>query len=253
MNEPTLNNNITPHNPLEGQRPQFNINLHDGTDEQVTIVIVHKDRPEYLNLCLQSIAVTSFNYNIEIIVVDNGSGEESLSFLSDIEETGDDIKVIRNKTNEYWAAAANKGAEAADKNSKYIIFMHCDVVVTNAAWIDFLINVSESEESGFVGVDYGAYSMGKQKIEFLEDYCCLFSKECWNDIGPWETKLPQVGTSFVMTMKAQNAGYKPQLMKNPICHHYRIFSLGINEWERFTEDAMVTIPKLITDIRTRAI
>ena len=68
----TITNQPIPHNPLTGQRPEINIPLHDGSDEQISIVIVHKDRPEYLNLCLQSITVCSFNNNYEIIVVDNG-------------------------------------------------------------------------------------------------------------------------------------------------------------------------------------
>jgi hypothetical protein len=69
-------NSITPHssqmsyNPLEGDRPELSVKLHENTDEHVSIIIVHKDRPEYLNICLQSIAVTSFNNNYEIIVVD---------------------------------------------------------------------------------------------------------------------------------------------------------------------------------------
>ena len=55
-----MSENITPHsnsaeyahNPLEGNRPELNIKLHENTDEQVSIIIVHKDRPEYLNICL---------------------------------------------------------------------------------------------------------------------------------------------------------------------------------------------------------
>src|SRR3954471_11505742 len=113
-----------PYNPLEGSRPEFTINLHDGSEEQVSIIVVHKDRPEYLNICLQSIAVTSFNNNYEIIVVDNGSGRESQDFLDDIK---DEVKVVRNEKNLYWGPAASKGVAAADRNSKYIVFLHCDV------------------------------------------------------------------------------------------------------------------------------
>jgi glycosyltransferase involved in cell wall biosynthesis len=247
---PEATNQITPHNPLEGPRPEFTIPLHDGSEEQVSIIIVHKDRPEYLNICLQSIAVTSFNNNYEIIVVDNGSGKDSQEFLDDIEG---EVKLVRNEKNLYWAAAANKGAAAADKKSKYLIFMHCDVVITNPAWIDLLINVSESQSSGFVGVDFQSYLMANQKVEFIQEYVCLISRECWEDAGPWEETLPQVGTSFIFTMKCQTKGYKPQVMKNPIAHHYRIFSLDINEYERLTEQAMRTIPKLVTDLKTQAI
>ena len=105
----------------------------------MSIIIVHKDRPDYLNLTLQSIAVNSFNNNYEIIVVDNNSGEESQAFLNEIES---DCKVIRNKENLYFSKAANIGAKHASPTSKYFIFLHCDVVILHPAWIDVLINIS---------------------------------------------------------------------------------------------------------------
>ena len=43
---------ITPHNPLEGERPELTLDLNDGSEEHIAIVIVHKDRPEYLNICV---------------------------------------------------------------------------------------------------------------------------------------------------------------------------------------------------------
>lgn len=239
-----------PHNPLEGPRPEFKIDLHDGSEEQVSIVVVHKDRPEYLNICLQSIAVASYNNNYEIIVVDNGSGAGSQDYLDAIK---DEVKVIRNERNLYWSAAANKGAQAADKNSKYIIFMHCDVVILNPAWIDLLINVSESQGSGFVGTELQSYYMQQQKVDFIQEWLCMFSREAWRDLGPWPEQLPQIGSAFLMTLKGQMKGYKPQQMRNPIAHHYRAFSLDINEFERLTEQAMATIPKMISEIRSRAV
>jgi GT2 family glycosyltransferase len=239
-----------PHNPLEGERPELSVKLHDTTDEHLSIVVVHKDRPEYLNICLQSIAVTSFNNNYEIIVVDNNSGKESQDFLSEIEG---EVKVVRSDKNLYWSAACNKGAAAADKNSKYIVFLHCDVVVLNPAWIDLLINVSEGQQSGMVGVESQSYMVGTQRMEFLQDYTLLFTREAWSTIGPWPEELPQIGGSFILTVRAQSAGYKPQIMKNPIVHHYKVFSLDTNEFERMTEQAMVTIPKLMTDLQSRSV
>ena len=241
-------NPITPHNPLEGDKPELNIQLHQGSEEHVSIIVVHKDRPEYLNICLQSIAVTSFNNNYEIIVVDNNSGKESQDFLKDIE---DEVKVVRNDKNLFWSAACNKGVQAADVNSKYFIFLHCDVVVLNPAWMDLLINVSEAQQSGFVGIDTQSYMLGNQKVDFLQDHILLVTRDAWKDIGPWPENLPMVGGSFIMTMKAQIKGHKPQIMKNQIIHHYRIFSLDINEFERMTEQAMVEIPRLMSDIQSR--
>lgn len=237
-----MSKNITAHNPLEGNKPELSIDLHDGSEEQISIIIVHKDRPAYLNICLQSIAVASLNNNYEIIVVDNGSGQDTQDFLDDIK---DEVKVIRNSENKYWSKAANQGAAAADKNSKYFIFLHPDVVVLNPAWMDLLINVSESQGAGVVGVDMKAYYMQQQKIDFVEEYCMLVTRECWEDAGPFSEELPVVGPGFIFTLSAQSKGHKPQVIKNNIVHHYRIFSFDINSYEMFTEQAMVTIPKLM--------
>lgn len=244
-----MSQNLT-HNPLEGDRPELTVKLHENSEDRVSIIIVHKDRPEYLNICIQSISVTSFNNNYEIIVVDNGSGKETQDFLDEIDGQ---VKVVKNSTNLYWSEACNKGVQAADKNSKYYIFLHCDVVILNPAWIDLLINVSESQHSGFVGVDTQTYMMGNQKVDFLQEYVLLMTKECWDDIGPWPVQLPQIGPSFIMTLKAQNNGHKPQIMKNQIVHHYKIFSLDISEFEQLTESAMATLPKLMSDVQSKAL
>lgn len=246
----TDNHQITPHNPLEGEKPELNINLHDGSEEQVSIIIVHKDRPEYLNICLQSIAVCSTNNNYEIIVVDNHSGQDSQEFLSEI---AGDVKVVRNEKNLYWSGACNKGVEVADKNSKYFIFLHCDVAIINKAWIDLLINVSEAQGTGMVGVNLSSYLMQNQKVDFIEEYCLLLSRECWEDVGPWPEAVPLVGASFIFTVKAQTGGFKPQIMKNPICHHYKIFSVDINEYEKLTEQAMASIPRLLREVQTQTV
>jgi GT2 family glycosyltransferase len=86
-----------------------------NVQDSVSIVIVHKDKPEYLNIALQSIAVNSINNNYEIVVVDNASGADTQTFLDDLEK---DVKVVRSDKNLYFSAAANLGFRHADKNSK---------------------------------------------------------------------------------------------------------------------------------------
>ena len=233
----------TPHNPLEGQRSELTINLHEGTEEMVSIIIVHNNRPEYLNLCLQSIAVCSFNNNYEVIIVDNGSGKESQDFLDELS----DCKIIRNEKNLFWSEAANKGAAAADKNSKYFIFLHHDVVILNPGWIDLLIQVSQSQNAGMVGTEIHSYTLQNQKVDFIQEWCCLVTRDTFNDVGGWPEKLPQVGAAFIFTAKCQIRGHKPQIMRNTIAHHYKIFALDINDYERFTDQAMITLPQLLRE------
>jgi len=236
-----------PHNPLEGNRPELSINLHDGSEEQISIVIVHKDTPEYLNIALQSIAVTSFNNNYEVVVVDNGSGKDSQDFLDEIEN---EVKLVRNEENLYWSEACNRGFAVTDPNSKYVVFLHSDVVITNPSWLDVLLNVSESQNSGMVGCDTGTYMIQGNKVNFIQDWLVLFTRECFEKAGPWPIELPQIAHSFVLTMKAQNKGYKPQIINNQLAHHYQIFSLDISEHERMTEKAMSVLPGLLRVARS---
>lgn len=242
-----------PYNPLEGKRPTLSFNLHDGSDERVSIIVVHKDKPEYLNICLQSIAVTSVNSNVEIIVVDNNSEKkDSIDYLQELEEQG--IKVVRNSKNLYWSPAINRGVEAANKNSKYFVFMHCDVVVLTSGWLDLLINVSEGNESGMVGVQLDSYSMQNQKVDFIEDWCVLITRECWQTVGPYNEELPVLGASFLFTLKAQNNKFNPQVIRNDgIVHHYQIMSIKYSDYERFAEKAQKDIPQFIRKLQTESL
>lgn len=214
--------------------------IEQNHDEQVSIIVIHRDRPQYLNICLQSIAVCSVNNKYEIIVVDNGSKvKDAVDFLDSLGES--ECKVIRNKENLWWSKAANQGAKAADKNSKYFIFMHSDVVVTNRAWIDLFINVSESEDSGLIGTSMSSYVLENKKQLFIEETCMLVSRECYQDCGPFSEELPMIGAPFLFTMACAHAEYKPMTLSTPVIHHYGIFGVDANEFAKLSEKARTAI------------
>lgn len=238
---------------VEPEKPSFK--MTPSSDEQVSIIIVHRDKPAYLNMALQSIAVTSLNSNYEIIIVDNCSEtQDAQDYLKDLETQ--DCKVIKCKENFWWSKAANIGAKAASKDSKYMIFLHHDVVILNPGWIDMLINVSESQDAGVVGVSMDSYEMddinGKRTdVDFIEEWCMLITKECWQDCGPFSEKLEQVGAAFLYTMSAQWHNHKPQVIRNPLVHHYGVFAMDINDYNRFRKKAGSLIPELMRDIQTK--
>jgi len=235
---------------LDPTKPQFILDLKNHLHDYVSIIIVHKDKPEYLNICLQSIVVSSANNNYEIIVVDNNSGAETQEFLNDIQ---DQVKVVRNKENLYWSAAANKGIQAADPNSKYFIFMHSDVVILNPAWIDLLINVNDSNNAGMVGLETASCTVFSKNVTFVQEWCVLISKDCMRKIECWPEELPLIGHSFIVTMKCQLKGYKPQVMQNNIAHHYRVFGVDINEYERLDELAKENLVSAYQKAQSRSL
>ena len=227
--------------------PELTLNLNDGTNEQVSIIVMHHNKPAYLNICVQSIHNCSHLNNYEIIVVDNNSDQETQEYLDMLEEEG--IKVVRNKENRYWSAAANQGVKAADPNSNYFIFLHDDTVVLDPSWVDILVGISSSKDAGIVGTSLGEYYIDKQRIQYIHEWCMLVSRRCWQDCGPWEEELPLVGMSFILTLKAQMKGYKPQSTGNSIVHHYKVFSLDPSEYEKMNEKSKGMLSKLIQNLR----
>lgn len=223
-----------------------------NSDERVSIIVIHKDKPEYLNACLQTIAICSVNNDYELIVVDNGStSQDAIDFLDDLENNSECDKVIRNKENLWWSKAANQGAKAADKNSKYFIFLHSDVLITNRAWIDLLINISESEDAGLVGLSMQNYAMDNKKQDFIEEWCMMTTRECYEDCGPFVEELPQIGAPFIFNMACYYAGHKLRVLKTPIAHHYAIFGVDINDFATFRRAAKTDIYKHWSKVPSR--
>lgn len=130
--------------------------------------------------------------------------------------------------------------------------MHYDVAIINPAWIDLLINISEAQGSGCLGVESATYQFDKKRLDFIQEWLLLVSRNCWKDCGPFVEELPQVGAPFMFTMKAQHRGYKPQLVgKLPIAHHYRAFAIDYADYEVFSERASAVLPKLIIDMQNK--
>lgn len=238
------------HNPLEGNKPELVFNLNESVHEAISIIIVHKDRPEYLNICLQSIAVNSANNSYEIIVVDNNSGPETQAFLEDIQN---DVKVVRNDKNNYWSHALNQGIKAANPHTKYFIFMHSDVVILNPSWMDLFVNVCEANTSGMVGLETSSYFINGQKIDFIQEWCMMMTRDGLNKIGMWPEQLPLIGHSFIMTIKAQINGLKPQVMKNNLAHHYKVFGVDVNEFDRMNDEAAALLPRIYQQAQSRTL
>lgn len=84
----------------------------------VTVVIVHHNRPEYLNACLAGFAAQS-DPDFNLVIVDNGSEQlPSLKGFPDL-----DIRLVRN-LNTYPGHARNLGAEVAD--GRFLLFFDDD-------------------------------------------------------------------------------------------------------------------------------
>ena len=89
-----------------------------------TFVILSYQNLDYIKACIESIRLTCEPSGYEIVVVDNGSGEEVVSYL----KAQNDIKLILNEDNRGFPAGCNQGIEAAS-NGNDIFLLNDDTVM----------------------------------------------------------------------------------------------------------------------------
>ena len=142
---------------------------------KVSIIIPIFNKREYTQKCLESIFLCGFGSehgdDFEVIVVDNGSTDDSFEYLNGLKSglTGDqkgvakkNLTVIHNEKNLGFAKACNQGAGAA--KGEYLMFLNNDTVVTKG-WLDILVKELDSDSDGTSGkIGAGAKIAADAKI-----------------------------------------------------------------------------------------
>jgi len=112
---------------------------------EVSIVIPVYNKWPYTAACLNSLADATGSRSFEVIVVDDGSSDESETMLRGI----DGLTYVRNEQNLGFVGSCNRGAGLA--RGAFLVMLNNDTEVTSG-WLDELIETLEQEPgAGLVG------------------------------------------------------------------------------------------------------
>jgi len=114
----------------------------------VSILVLTRDGLEHLKVLIPALFENTKEINYELIVVDNNSKDDSISYL---ENCGYDIDitVIKNASNETFSKANNRAAERA--KGKYLVLLNNDVEPMRG-WLHSLLHAEQTNEKiGSVG------------------------------------------------------------------------------------------------------
>ncbi len=110
---------------------------------KVSVIIPVFNRLDFTKKCLQSLFYrTNGNIPFEVIVVDNGSSDQTPNFLKEASKIWSSLKVILNSENLGFAKACNQGASIAQ--GEYLLFLNNDTEV-RAGWLDPLVNILDKD------------------------------------------------------------------------------------------------------------
>jgi GT2 family glycosyltransferase len=101
----------------------------------VSIVMLNRDGAAHLRRCLPALAATSYR-DLELVVVDNGSQDESVSILTAL-SPGFPVRIVRNAENRSFSDGNNQGL--AESRGEIILFLNNDVEPIDVGWLGYLV------------------------------------------------------------------------------------------------------------------
>ena len=147
-----------------------------STHPLVSVVIPHYAGTEILSECLTSLKNCSYP-NLEIIVVDNASPDDSVYF---IKSNFLSVILIQSEYNRGFAGGCNFGAQHA--KGKYLLILNNDTI-HDPDWIDPLVKMMESSPKisavqpkilNYDNRDYFDYAGACGR--FMDKYCFPFAR-----------------------------------------------------------------------------
>jgi GT2 family glycosyltransferase/Flp pilus assembly protein TadD len=224
-------------------------------DELASIMILCCNQMDYTRQCLQSV----FRHTrepYELILVDNGSTDETPAYLEDIRNRPGPVRVrvLRNNCNRGYPGGCNQAL--AEAHGQYLVFLNNDTLVT-AGWLDGLIGwlINHWPKAGMVGavtnysrppqqipVDYpdlvsglASFAARRQRdfagqaleVERLTGFCLLARRDVLQRVGGFDERY---GLGFFddddLCVRVLAAGWQLLLALNVFVHHYgsRTFS-----------------------------
>lgn len=150
---------------------------------RASVIIVTYNNLSLTRLCLESLFRNTDYPNYEVIVVDNNSSDDTQSYLMELSELHDNLKIILNETNLGFAKANNQGIRQS--TGDYIVLLNNDTV-TPGGWLSRLLKHLSDPKVGMVGPvtnfvgNEARLQVGYRAVAEMEEFA---QDQTWNNHG----------------------------------------------------------------------
>lgn len=206
-----------------------------------SIIIVNYNSRPFLEACLNNLQINT-SPPFEIIIVDNHSTDDSITFLQRIKKTG--IRTIYNESNAGFAKACNQGINLAE--GKILVTMNPDVLITRG-WLERMVwhlhNNSLTLAVGPKGIGIGGrqaalplsysskleaanrkfaaiYHHQSEPVKYLIGCLFLFDRCLIKEIGYFDEELPLGADDFDISLRIRKAGYQLRIARDVLIKHF---------------------------------
>lgn len=113
---------------------------------KLSVIIVNYKVKHYLEQCLRSVAEASRGIAVEVIVVDNASGDGSVEYLR---ERFPDVTIIASEENLGFARANNLAIR--NSHGQYVLLLNPDTIVAEETFSNFISFMDSTPDAGGCG------------------------------------------------------------------------------------------------------
>jgi GT2 family glycosyltransferase len=116
---------------------------------RASIIIPFRDEPRLLRTCLESLAATTTQEQVDYVLIDNGSSDLEIATLLERLESRPDVHVLSDDRPFNWASLNNVGAEVA--SGDVLVFLNNDIEARRQGWLGGLMAHALRADVGAVG------------------------------------------------------------------------------------------------------
>jgi GT2 family glycosyltransferase len=209
----------------------------------VSICIPNFNGADYIEQCLRSVLAQERDYEIEIVLHDDASTDNSLNI---IREQFPEVHVIASKNNAGFCISNNRMVEYA--HGKYILLLNNDAILRPGSLRAFLIDTEAADIPGIIGlpqhslasgtlIDRGyefdlfmnpipALIPGRQEVASVTGACLWIPRKVWDEIGGFPDWFGSVAEDVYLCHAARLLGYPVVVLNAPGFDHWIGRNLG---------------------------
>ena len=246
------------HNRWESRQRQIDQAI-TGLRPLVSVIIVTYNNLALNRQCLASVLDDTDYPAMEVIVVDNASSDDTPTFLRELAEREQRVRIVLNAENRGFSAANNQGAALA--RGRYLCFLNNDTVV-HGAWLSTLIgHLRRHPILGLVGpvtnaignaakipVGYsmladmpawadqhcGLHQGELRDISMLAFFCVVIPRHVWDCVGTLDERF---GAGMFedddYNRRVRDSGFEVRLAVDSFVHHWQKASFNLMSGDEY--------------------